>query len=820
MKKKLSQLCRRTLACLLACVMLLGCLELPAFAAGAGSGGASSPELKLWYDEPSSQTGTPGAQGSGVSPGDDNDVWQQDTLPIGNGDLGANIYGEIATERVTLNEKTLWTGGPSESRPNYIGGNLENKGQNGAQLKKVQDLFRSGDTAGAVSAAGQLVGEDNGNYGYYAPWAELNITIEGLEQVAETFAATEGATNNGTDHINTKDFVFSGSWYTWDDQDGSHRGPAKVETNSEGASFTYSFIVPAGKTGTLDLCSDRTGGGGTMTLEFTQKPDGYNQAAVDAVASGGLLKSFTDLVPGSYTVKGTRKSGKVDLDYVRLTCSSAVSATNYQRWLTLDDALAGVSFTMDGVDYTREYFISHPDNVLAVKLTNSASKTLTITLPKKMGTSAQTTAVGNDTLKLCGSLTDNQEKFASFLKAVPGAGTTVAASGDHITVTGTEVTLFFSAATDYKAVFPTYRSGETDAALAGRVKDVVDDAAAKGYAAVRADHLADYHSLYNRMSLDVGQAATSRTTDQLIVAYKNGSASAGEQRLLETMIFQYGRYLTIASSREDSALPANLQGVWNNRANPPWMSDYHTNVNLQMNYWPTYVTNLAECADSLIRFTESLREPGRITAKIYAGIESTPENPENGFMAHTQTTPYGYTTPGWSFDWGWSPAAIAWLLQNCWEYYEYTGDLDYMRSYIYPMLKEYSRFYDQFLIDKATGKTADELTSSDTNVVLASVPAYSPEHGPRTMGNTYEHSIIWQLYEDTITAATLLDADSALVGDENTPGTWRYNQAHLEGPIEVGASGEVKEWYEQYGLDSSGRAVYEDGTLLGNGDQG
>jgi len=150
------------------------------------------------------------------------------------------------------------------------------------------------------------------------------------------------------------------------------------------------------------------------------------------------------------------------------------------------------------------------------------------------------------------------------------------------TVTGTEVTLYFSAATDYAQVYPTYRSGETDAALAARVKKLVDDAAQKGYSSVKADHLTDYRSLYNRMSLDVGQTSTEKPTDELIVAYKDGSATAGEKRLLEVMIFQYGRYLTIASSRENSILPANLQGVWNNRNNPPWMSDYHTNVNLQI----------------------------------------------------------------------------------------------------------------------------------------------------------------------------------------------------------------------------------------------
>lgn len=664
---------KRGLSLLLTLAMLAGVPGLTGLAAGAGAGSRSStPELKLWYNKPTSQSSLRGATGSGV-PTTDDDRWQKNTLPIGNGDLGANVYGEIGTERLTLNEKTLWNGGPSESRQNYIGGNLENKGRNGEQLKTVQQYFLAGNTTAAVNAAGQLIGEDNGNYGYYAPWGELRI-------------ATSGLTDTST-------------------------------------------------------------------------------------------------------------------------------VTGYERWLTLDDALAGVRFTSGGTTYTREYLMSNPDNVLAVKLTASRNATFTITLPGKMNGSVTTaTAVGNDTLKLCGHLTDNQEKYASFLKAVPGGGTTVAASGSSLTVTGTEVTLFFSAATDYKAIYPTYRNGETDVELAARVKAVADAAAGKGYDAVKADHLSDYHSLYNRVSVDVGQTSTTKPTDELIVAYKNGTATAGEERLLEMMLFQYGRYLTIAASRENSILPTNLQGVWNNRNNPPWMSDYHTNVNLQMNYWPTYSTNLAECADSLIRFTESLREPGRVTARVYAGIESTVENPENGFMAHTQTTPYGYTTPGWSFDWGWSPAAIAWLIQNCWEYYEYTGDLNYMRNNIYPIMREYCRFYDQFLIDTTTGKTADKITSADTNVVLASVPAYSPETGPRTMGNTYEHSIIWQLYEDTMTAAKLLGVDSDRIGDENTVGTWLYNQSHLQGPIEIGASGQIKEWFHEVEFNKDA-----DGNTLGQG---
>lgn len=254
------------------------------------------------------------------------------------------------------------------------------------------------------------------------------------------------------------------------------------------------------------------------------------------------------------------------------------------------------------------------------------------------------------------------------------------------------------------------------------------------------------------------------------------------------MLFQFGRYLMIASSREGS-LPANLQGVWSDRTgnwqSVPWSSDYHMNVNLQMNYWPVYSTNMLECATPLVEYVDSLREPGRVTAATYAGVVSDEDNPANGFMAHTQNTPFGWTCPGWDFSWGWSPAAVSWILQNCWEYYEYTGDLDYLRDKIYPMLKEEAALYDQILVeDKETGR-------------LVSSPTFSPEQGPRTNGNAYEQELIWQLYEDTVKAAEALGVDADKVSQ------WKQTQSRLD-PIEIGDSGQIKEWYHETTLGSIG----------------
>lgn len=642
MKNKLA----RALSVALACSMVTSSSTIAFAAPTADTNGdetlkvtpkPSDESLRLWYDKPSSEGVN---RFAGANANQEVETWQQFTLPIGNGDLGANVYGEIESERLTFNEKTLWTGGPSSKRPNYIGGNLENKGRNGETVKEIQQLFLQGFNKEASSKCGELVGTSDG-YGAYQAWGDIY--------------------------------------------------------------FDYKNV-------------------------------------------------------------------------------NADNVTNYVRDLDLSDSTASVSFVQDGTTYEREYFVSHPDNVLVAKLTakNGGKLSLDIRFPSKQG---GTTVANGNTLTLAGQVADNQLKYSSLLKAV-NTGGTVTANGDKLTVEGAEsVIVYVSAVTDYKNDYPVYRTGEDAAALLKTVTDTVNAASAKEYETLKDRHIEDYKSIFDRAYINLGQAASSKPINELLNAYNNKTATPVEQRTLEMMLFQMGRYLTISSSREDSKLPSNLQGVWNNRNNPPWSSDYHMNVNLQMNYWPTYSTNMAECAKPLVSYIDSLREPGRVTAKIYAGVESTTENPENGFMAHTQNTPFGWTCPGWSFDWGWSPAAVPWILQNCWEYYEFTGDKEYMKNNLYPMMKEESTLYDQILIRNNEGD-------------LVSAPSYSPEHGPRTMGNTYEHALIWQLYNDTIDAANILGVDAEKVA------TWESNMNDLKGPIEVGDDGQIKEWYEETTLGS------------------
>lgn len=592
-----------------------------------------SMHYKLWYDKPANI--------------DLYDDWEKLSLPVGNGNIGGNVFGGLSLERITLNEKTMWKGGPCESRPDYKGGNNDEKGKNGETLKKVQQLFAEGKDDEASKLCDQLIGDSNGYGGY------------------EQF--------------------------------------------------------------------------GNLYLDF----------------------------------------GKISKDDV----------TNYSRALDIINGIATVDYDLNGTHYSREIFTSYDENVMVVHLTAEGDKALELTVsfePENGGDAPRSvnTVVSDDTVQLYGELNDNGLKYSGYMKVLTPEKNQLTKADQKLQISGaSEATIILSMGTDYALDYPVYRTGESQKELDKRVKGFVDNASKKSYEDLKYEHLVDFTNLMARVDVDFGQKEPSLTTDALLSGYKSNTIEASDKAYLEVLLYQYGRYLLVSSSRENNILPANLQGIWVGTNGSAWNSDYHINVNLQMNYWPAYNTNLAECAIPMISYVDGLREPGRVTAKTYFGVESTEDNPENGFTANTQSAPYGWTAPGWVFDWGWSPAGVPWMLQNVWEYYEYTLDEEFMKETIYPIMKEEAKFYAQILVEDEEGR-------------LISTPAYSPEHGPRTNGNTYEQSLVWQLFTDTITAGEIVGEDEALLNE------WRDILARLRTPIEVGDSGQVKEWYQETTINS------------------
>lgn len=449
-------------------------------------------------------------------------------------------------------------------------------------------------------------------------------------------------------------------------------------------------------------------------------------------------------------------------------------AENYSRTLDMDNSKFTTEFSYMGAVHKREAFASYPANVICIRLSADMPRRICMKLSLDKLQCGEVKAQG-DTLCYEGALWDNGLRYCTMFKVVNKGGVLLDSAHSIMVEHADEVIIYLTASTDYSDKYPTFRNGVNPAEP---VKARLEAAYRKGFDTLYEEHLADYKKLFDRASLVINDGGGEVIPcDELIRQYKESCTRSTANRL-EMLYFQFGRYMLISSSRAGS-LPANLQGVWNESNCPPWCCDYHINVNLQMNYWGAYNTNLAETVPPLVDYLDSLRPSGRKSAEAYYGIKSDEANPENGWCAHTQSTPFGWTAPGWDFYWGWSTAAVAWLMQNIYEYYEFTGDKKYFEERIYPIMRESVRFYTQWLI------------YDDKQDRLVSSPTYSPEHGPVTIGNTYEQSLIEQLYRDFITASEALCKDEEL---RNTV----LRQVSLLKPYSVSKkTGLLKEWFEE-----------------------
>ena len=459
--------------------------------------------------------------------------------------------------------------------------------------------------------------------------------------------------------------------------------------------------------------------------------------------------------------------------------------TDYQRQLNISKALATTSYAYKGTKFEREAFASFPDDLLVQRFTKEGLETLDFTIELSLtrdlasdGKYEQEKSdykecqldITDSHILMKGRVKDNDLRFASYLAWETDGDIRV--RSDKVQISGASyANLFLAAKTDFAQNPASNYRKKLD--LEQQVIDLVDTAKEKGYTQLKSRHIEDYQALFQRVQLDLEADVAASTTDDLLKNYKPREGQA-----LEELFFQYGRYLLISSSRDcPDALPANLQGVWNAVDNPPWNSDYHLNINLQMNYWPAYVTNLLETAFPVINYIDDLRVYGRLGAARYAGIVSQ-EGEENGWLVHTQATPFGWTAPGWDYYWGWSPASNAWMMQTVYEAYTFYRDQDYLREKIYPMLRETVRFWNAFL---HKDQQAQRWVSS---------PSYSPEHGPISIGNTYDQSLIWQLFHDFIQAAQELGLDGDLLTEVK-------EKFDLLNPLQITQSGRIREWYEE-----------------------
>ena len=559
--------------------------------------------------------------------------WEYRSLPLGNGSIGCNVMGSVSVERYTLNEKTLWRGGPNTA-------------------KGPQDY-----------------------------WDQNKQSVHLLKEIRQAFADNDW---NKAANLTASNF----------------NSNVPYEATGE-PQFRFGSFTTMG-----ELC----------------------------IATGIDEKAVSD----------------------------------YRRTLSLDSALATVSFCSDGVCYVRNTFISYPANTMAIRFKASAKgrQNLVVDYTPNPVSEPLYMSCENNSFTYVGELDNNHMKYAVRITVLPKGGI-LSTANNKIHINGAdEVVILLTADTDY---CPNYDPDFSDPKAYVGTDPVqttskwMSNAVKKGYRKLFNEHYKDYASLFNRVSFKLDSSSSDKPTNERLADYRKGHHDQG----LETLYYQFGRYLLIASSRPGN-LPANLQGIWHNNVDGPWRVDYHNNINLQMNYWPALPTNLTECAEPLTDFIRTLQKPGERTAKAYWGAR--------GWAASISANIFGFTGPleGADMSWNYNPMAASWLATHLWDYYDYTRDTDFLRSTAYPLMKGCALFCEDFLWHKPDG-------------TLTAAPSTSPEHGPVDEGTTFTHAVIREILLDCIEAAKVLNTDSDKIKD------WQDVLLRLM-PYKIGRYGQLMEW--------------------------
>ena len=594
--------------------------------------------LSIWFDKPCQLTGA----GSFYNYSADRD-WEERSLPIGNGSFGGNVFGSVAAERITLNEKTLWRGGPNTS----------------------------------------------GGADYY--WNVNKESAHLLPEIRQAFV------------------------------DNDLKKAAKLTRENFNSLAAYE--------------------------EWNEKPFRF----------------------GSYTTMGEA--------YIE-TGLSEIGMSDYKRILSIDSALAVVSFQKDGVKYERSYFASYPDSAMVWKFTadKPGMQNLTFSYAGNPEAEGKMVADGDKGLLYVGKLKNNSMEFALRIQALHKGGSVKATADGKLVAKGADEVIFIlTADTDYKINFdPDFKDPKTYVGVnpVASTEAMMKAALAYSYDELKARHQEDYLSLFNRVKISLNPNAPMTLeypsiydlpTYKRLASYRKGKPDYK----LEEIYYQYGRYLLIASSRPGN-MPANLQGLWANGVDGPWRVDYHNNINIQMNYWPACPTNLAECNWPLIDFIRTLVKPGEKVAQSYFGAR--------GWTASISANIFGFAAPlsSQEMSWNFNPMAGPWLTTHVWEYYDYTRDKKFLKEIGYPLIKSSAVFAVDYLWKRPDGS-------------YTAAPSTSPEHGPVDQGATFVHAVIREILLNAI------DASKALGVDAKERKQWQEVLDNLV-PYQTGRYGQLMEW--------------------------
>ncbi|TSA33543.1 MAG: glycoside hydrolase family 95 protein [Porphyromonadaceae bacterium] len=456
---------------------------------------------------------------------------------------------------------------------------------------------------------------------------------------------------------------------------------------------------------------------------------------------------------------------------------------NYRRSLDLKTGIAATEFTVEGKKYQQEVYASVPDNILIIKIKSLNGGPIDAAFSIAREKDAVVTATPDGKILLTGQIIDGEDpligpagahmKFAGELRLTQSGGQ-LTTDNSQLQVTGArEVTLHLTAATDYS---PAKLDFDRTIDPAANCKKILDQAANQSDKSLMKRHLAEYQPMFYRVSLDLGGSGLdSLPTDDRLNRMKAG----GEDNALIAMYFQYGRYLLMGSSRGPAMLPANLQGIWNKDMNAAWNSDFHTNINLQMNYWPAEVCNLTETTRPLISFMEKLIVPGTVTACEMYGTD--------GWVFHHLVDPFGRTGVADGV-WGITPLNGPWMTFTVYEHYLFTRDTAFLRNVAWPMMKGSAEFVLRFLVESPEGYLVTNPSHSPENAFF--VPG-TKENSALTYAATADIEILNALFDNCMEACRILGTDTEFA-------------AKLEAaqkrfpPVRINSKGVIQEWIADY----------------------
>ncbi|HMY42914.1 MAG TPA: glycoside hydrolase family 95 protein, partial [Chitinophagales bacterium] len=476
---------------------------------------------------------------------------------------------------------------------------------------------------------------------------------------------------------------------------------------------------------------------------------------IGAMVFGGVIQEeiqFNDktLWTGNKNTRGSYQNfGNILLNFPKLD-----TIEHYRRILDLETATCQIDYKARNINYKRTYFASYPDNAIIMQFSSDTEAAISFDILLNDAHSSEIKILDNS-MVFRGKLDILSYEAQLSIKHEGGI---LKKDNHQLSIQNANtVTLILTLGTNYNPVEADY-IGYDATELSSIISNQMSSAYSKTYDTLFARHVSDYKSLFDRVHLNLGNTNPSIPTDQLQLLYNKGDRNTA----LDVLYFQYGRYLMISSAR-GIAMPSNLQGLWNDSNLPAWGSDIHTNINVQMNYWPAEITNLSELHSSLTDyvFNEAVLQP--------AWQENATTLGAKGWTLRTQCNIFGYS------DWKWNRPANAWLAMHLWQHYTYTLDTVYLQQKAYPVMKSACDFWLSYLIKDKNGK-------------LVAPKEWSPEHGPWQDGVAYAQQLIFNLFENTLKANEIL-------GENNSYHiTLKNTLLNLDNGIAIGHWGQIKEW--------------------------